>query len=60
MCEKLMCEKLIESLNNLRIDVELNSFGDSTGISEDKYMRANEMLDDCIDVVRDFFDSWGY
>lgn len=55
-----MCEKLIESLNTLRIDVALNSFGDSTGISEAKYMRANEMLDDCIDVVREFFESWGY
>ena len=55
-----MCEKLVESLESLRIDVELNSFGDPTGISEEKYTRANEMLDDCIEVVREFFSSWGY
>ena len=54
---KLMwTNELISRLEGLRIDVETNSFGESYEY-EDKLRRANEMLDDCIDVVKKFYNE---
>lgn len=48
--------ELISRLEGLRIDVEANSFGEPYEY-EDKLQRANEMLDDCINVVKKFLDE---
>ena len=49
-------DKLIKSLEALRIDVDVEcAYCDPTGALQDKYNRANEMLDDCIDCVRQFW-----
>ena len=48
--------ELISRLEGLRIDVEANSFGEPYEY-EDKLWRANEMLDDCINVVKKFLDE---
>ena len=54
---KLMwTNELISRLEGLRIDVEANSFGEPYEY-EDKLWRANEMLDDCINVVKKFLDE---
>lgn len=46
-------KELIEDLETLRIDVDTEcQYHDPTGVLRDKYNRANEMLDDCIDCVR--------
>ena len=45
---------LIKQLEELRIDVNSEIFGDSTGVLEKIYNRANEMLNDCINFVKNF------
>lgn len=46
-------DDLIEELETLRIDVEIESFGKNRCYVE-KLERANEMLDDCIEIVRNW------
>ena len=45
--------ELLEEIESLRIDVDVESFGKSR-MEIEKYQRANEMLDDCISIIRDF------
>lgn len=46
-------EDLIEELETLRINVEITSFGRGR-CYEEKLERANEMLDECIEIVRNW------
>lgn len=48
-------DDIIERLENLRIDAETESFGDTTGTLWVMYTRANEMLDNCIEAVNSAF-----
>ena len=55
--DKTSESKLLEELEALRIDVVTEcQYRDPTGALQDKYERANEMLDDCIDCVRKYFN----
>ena len=55
--DKTSENKLLEELEALRIDVAAEcQYQDPTGTLQDKYERANEMLDDCIDCVRKYFN----
>ncbi len=55
--DKTSENKLLEELEALRIDVVAEcQYRDPTGALQDKYERANEMLDDCIDCVRKYFN----
>lgn len=47
-----MGEELLANLESLRIDIDSECYNDSTGALRDKYQRANEMLDDCISVIK--------
>ena len=47
-----MGEELLATLESLRIDIDSECYNDSTGALRDKYQRANEMLDDCISVIK--------
>lgn len=51
-------EELLAQLETLRIDVDLESFGEPIE-TYDKYLRANDMLDDCISIVKKFFNKDG-
>lgn len=56
--DKTSENKLLEELEALRIDVAAEcQYRDSTGALQDKYERANEMLDECIDCVRKYFNK---
>ena len=46
-------KNILEDLESLRIDVDTEcQYSDPTGVLRDKYELANEMLDDCIAIVR--------
>ena len=47
-----MGEELLANLESLRINIDSECYNDSTGVLRDKYQRANEMLDDCISVIK--------
>ena len=50
---ELTMKNILEDLESLRIDVDTEcQYSDSTGVLRDKYELANEMLDDCIAIVR--------
>lgn len=49
-------DELLEEIESLRIDVDVESFGKSR-MEIEKYQRANEMLDDCISIIRDFVNK---
>lgn len=51
--KEFIMDELLEEIESLRIDVDVESFGKSRTEIE-KYQRANEMLDDCISIIRDF------
>lgn len=56
--DKTTENKLLEELEVLRIDVAAEcQYQDPTGALQDKYERANEMLDECIDLVRRYFNK---
>lgn len=56
--DKTSENKLLEELEALRINVATEcQYQDPTGALQDKYERANEMLDDCIDLVRKYFNK---
>ena len=46
-------EELIQELENLRIDISIDGFGCSSSQIM-AFERANRMLDDCIQVVKEF------
>lgn len=48
-------EELIKEMELYRIDVETECWNDKTGELRRRYERANEMLDDCINVVSSYF-----
>ncbi len=56
LASDLMEEKFyecIQEMQSLRIDVDTEcQYSDPTGALRDKYETANEMLDDCIAIVR--------
>lgn len=46
-------DEILKDFEALRIDIESEcQYGDPTGILRDKYERANEMLDDCIEILK--------
>ena len=46
-------ERILANLESLRIDVDSEcQYRDPTGCLREKYERANEMLDECIETVR--------
>lgn len=48
---------LFDDLEGLRIDIQSEcSYCDPTGALEREYRKANEMLDECIAVVKRFVD----
>lgn len=50
---ELTMKNILEDLESLRIDVDTEcQYSDPTGVLRDKYETANEMLDDCIAIVR--------
>lgn len=61
LASDLMEEKFdecIQEMQSLRIDIESEcQYRDPTGMLRDKYELANEMLDDCIEVVRKYVDE---
>lgn len=50
-------ERLIKDLEGLRINVDSETYNDRYGILELIYIRANEMLDQCIMCVNNFYDA---
>ena len=51
-------EELLMNMELLRIDVDTEcQYHDPTGVLRDKYERANDMLDDCIECVKEYFDK---
>lgn len=50
-----LLDEILQEMEVLRIDVDVESFGKSRAQIA-KYERANEMLDDCIDVVKKLFE----
>ena len=58
LASDLMEEKFdecIQEMQLLRIDIESEcQYRDLTGMLRDKYGRANEMLDDCIEIVKKY------
>lgn len=58
LASDLMEEKFdecIQEMQSLRIDIESEcKYRDPTGMLRDKYERANEMLDDCIEIVKKY------
>lgn len=56
LASDLMEEKFyecIQEMQSLRIDVDTEcQYSDPTGVLRDKYELANEMLDDCIAIIR--------
>ena len=48
-------DECIQEMQLLRIDIESEcQYRDPTGMLRDKYGRANEMLDDCIEIVKKY------
>lgn len=56
MIKEFIMGELLEEIESLRIDVDVESFGKSR-MEIEKYQRANEMLDDCISIIRDFVNK---
>ena len=51
-------DNLLEDLEALRIDIDIEcQYCDSTGVLRDKYERANEMLDDCLNIIKEVADK---
>lgn len=51
-CKK---NKLLNNLESLRIDVDAETmYCDPTGELRERYIRANEMLDDCISYIKEY------
>lgn len=56
--DKTSENKLLEELEALRIDIATEcQYRDPTGVLQDKYERANEMLDECINLVKRYFSK---
>ena len=56
--DKTSENKLLEELEALRINVAAEcQYRDPTGVLQNKYERANEMLDECINLVRRYFSK---
>ena len=48
-------DNLLEDLEALRIDIDIEcQYCDPTGVLRDKYERANEMLDDCLNIIKNY------
>ena len=48
-------DECIQEMESLRIDIESEcQYRDPNGMLRDKYERANEMLDDCIEIVKKY------
>ena len=48
-------KSILDEFETLRIDIDSEcQYRDLTGILRDKYQRANEMLDDCIEIVKKY------
>lgn len=52
-----MINELIDRLETLRINIDAEAWYDPTGEITRRCRRANEMLDDCINVVKKFLDE---
>ena len=52
-----MISELIDRLETLRINLDAEAWYDPTGEITRRCQRANEMLDDCINVVKKFYDE---
>ena len=51
-----MLTDVIAAMESLRIDVDTEcEYQDKSGVLRDKYERANEMLDDCLKIVRAYY-----
>lgn len=47
-------EECLERMNALRIDIDAEcQYCDPNGVLQDKYERANEMLNDCMEIVKE-------
>ena len=48
-------DECIQEMESLRIDIESEcQYRDPNGMLRDKYERANEMLDDCIEIIKKY------
>lgn len=58
LASDLMEEKFdecIQEMESLRIDIESEcQYRDYNGMLRDKYERANEMLNDCIEIIKKY------
>ncbi len=53
-----MIDEILESMESLRIDVDAETqYCDPTGELCRRYERANEMLDECISIVKKYCDQ---
>ena len=51
-------DNLLEDLEALRIDIDAEcQYCDSTGVLRNKYERANEILDDCLNIIKEVVDK---
>ena len=51
-------DNLLEDLEALRIDIDVEcQYCDPMGVLRDKYERANEMLDDCLNIIKEVADK---
>lgn len=50
-------EELLNNLETLRINLDVEAWYDPTGAITRRCERANEMLDDCLEIVRSTFSN---
>lgn len=48
-------EELLNNLETLRINLDVEAWYDPTGAITKRCERANEMLDDCLEIVKSTF-----
>jgi len=53
-----MINDILERMDSLRIDVDAETqYCDPTGELRRRYERANEMLDECISIVKEYYNK---
>lgn len=49
----------LKEMDAMRIDIDAAcAYQDPTGVLRDKYERVNEMLDDCMEIVKDVWKRY--
>ena len=53
-------EELLNNLETLRINLDVEAWYDPTGAITRRCERANEMLDDCLEIVKNTFSRHNF